>query len=90
MLKGKSMKSITIHNLDDLLDRGIREKARFYGLSLNKTIKKLLEDSLGISDRKHDNKTLFEDLFGVWSKEDLREFERKTKNFEKIDPGDWK
>lgn len=84
------MKSITIHGLDDPLDKLIREKARFYGLSLNKTIKKLLRDSLGISDRKRDNKQAFKDLFGVWSEKDLKEFEQSTKDFEKIDAEDWK
>lgn len=84
------MKSITIHGLDDPLDKLIRQKARDSGLSLNKTIKKLLRDSLGISDRKRDNKQLFKDLVGVWSKKDLKEFEQNTKDFEKIDAEDWK
>lgn len=83
------MKSITIHGLDDPLDKLIREKARLYGLSLNKTIKKLLRDSLGINNRKHDNKAQFKDLFGVWSQKDLKEFEQNTKDFEKIDAEDW-
>jgi len=33
------MKSITIHNLDDPLDRLLQERARSQGMSLNKTIK---------------------------------------------------
>ena len=36
------MKSITIHELDDDLDALIRVRARREGLSLDKTIKKLL------------------------------------------------
>jgi len=45
------MKSITIHGLDGPLDTLIREKARKQQLSLNKTIKLLLEESLGLTGR---------------------------------------
>lgn len=41
------MKSITIHGMDDEMDRQIREKAAAEGKSLNKTIKGLLEQALG-------------------------------------------
>lgn len=84
------MKSITIHNLDDPLNKLVRKKARLYNLSLNKTIKKLLRESLGIREEKRDNKAQFKNLFGVWSQKDLKEFERSTKDFEKIDAEDWK
>jgi len=35
------MKSITIHGLDEGLDKSIRDKARERGLSINKTLKEL-------------------------------------------------
>ena len=38
------MKSITIHGLDDEMDEQIRNRAGAAGLSLNKTIKLLLQD----------------------------------------------
>lgn len=84
------MKSITVHGLDETLDSFIRERAKRQGTSLNKTIKKLLRDSLGISEKKSDNRAQFKDLFGVWSQKDLKEFERNTMDFEKIDSEDWK
>lgn len=43
------MKSITIHNVDDPLDRLLQERAKSQGMSLNKTIKFLLAESLGIT-----------------------------------------
>jgi len=84
------MKSITIHGLDDELDHLIRSIANEEGLSLNKTIKKLLRSALGLETRgklaRHDE---FQDLFGVWSKSEFRKFQEKTADFSKIDPADW-
>jgi hypothetical protein len=31
----------------------------------------------------------FIDIFGAWSEEEACEFDRKTDDFEKIDPEDW-
>lgn len=80
------MKSITIHGLDDALDRLIQEKADQEGASLNKTIKKLLQQSLGLSKQpqKHD----FSAFCGIWSKKEYEEFERSIKDFERIDRED--
>ncbi len=76
------MKSITMHNIDELMDKIIREKAASEGLSLNKTIKSLLEKSLGIQPGKeHDRKKDFLDLFGIWSESEAKEFNRSLKEF---------
>ncbi len=84
------MKSITIHELDDDLDALIRDRARREGISLDKTIKKLLEESLGIKPKDEDNrKEEFLDIFGAWSEEEACEFDRITRDFEKIDPEVW-
>jgi hypothetical protein len=84
------MKSITIHGLDDMLDKQIRQNAKNQGISLNKAIKKLLEKALGINqNKKIDHKEEFMDLFGTWSEEDLKEFNTATSDFRKIDPGIW-
>jgi hypothetical protein len=85
------MKSITIHGLDDVLDKRIREKAKSQGLSLNKTIKKLLEKSLGLNQKKKkDHREEFMELFGVWSENDLKEFNNAVSEFDQVEPGDWK
>lgn len=84
------MKSITIHDLREPLNSLIRKKSKNEGLSLNKTIKKLLEESLGINPPKEfDHKNDFVEFLGVWSDRDVEEFSRATADFEKIDPGDW-
>lgn len=84
------MKSITIHGLSDELDHLIREKASKQNTSLNKTIKQLLEDSLGINKEKRiDYREDFKDLCGVWTKEDAIDFEAATREFNQVDQGDW-
>lgn len=82
------MKSITIHGMDDELDRLIRERAADDGKSLNKTIKSLLEEALGVRPTR-DHREEFMDLFGSWSTEDLRQFEQATEDLRQVDPGDW-
>lgn len=84
------MKSITIHALDDDLAEGIEKKAREEGLSLNKTIKQLLRESLGLMPNQvRDRREEFSDLFGCWSKEEAEEFETAVQDFERIDAQDW-
>ena len=87
---GDEMKSLTIHGVEKPLADLIRAKADSEGLSINKTIKKLLEEYLGVKpqpDRKnlHD----FKDFCGLWTKDDLDEFEKKTSDMRKIDDADW-
>lgn len=77
------MKSITIHGIDDEMDRQIKEKAAAEG----KSLKGLLEQALrGRRSRREE----FADLFGRWSAEELTEFERATKDLSQFDPRDWK
>ena len=84
------MKSITIHNLEDPLDRLLQERARNQGMSLNKTIKSLLAESLGIRPKKTaGHKDEFMDLFGSWSAADARSFRQTVKDFQKIAAEDW-
>jgi len=83
------MASITIHGLEDPLDSLIREKARRQGISLNKVIKQLLAESLGLSQKNNTPENDFADFSGVWSPEDLEEFIGNTEALSHIDPRDW-
>jgi len=84
------MKSITIHGLEDPLDARIRKKASQQGLSLNKTIKKLLSESLGLEpSHPRDNIETFADLCGVWTREEAAAFNQSTEDFTKVDLEDW-
>jgi hypothetical protein len=85
------MKSITIHQLDYTVTRMIESRAKSAGQSLNKTVKALLEQSLGIrppEDHRHTDD--FAEFLGVWDDSDLQEFERRVAMLRSVDEGDWR
>ena len=87
---GGIMKSITIHGIDKPVYELLKSKALSDGLSMNKTIKMLLEKSLGVRPRdKNTNRGEFEKFCGIWSKADVNGFEKRTKALREIDHGDW-
>jgi hypothetical protein len=88
---GGKMKSITIHGVDGPLAEMIKSKAQSEGLSVNQTIKKILESALGVKPRRDDIKRGdFEEFCGIWKEADLAEFKVHTKALSKVDPGDWR
>jgi hypothetical protein len=85
------MKAITIHGLDEPLVSLLEARAKAEGLSLNKTVKILLEKALGIKPREpHGHRRDFEMFRGRWTSSDLSEFEKATAELERVDPEDWK
>ena len=84
------MKSITIHKIDAPLYGIIKSKALSEGMSINKTVKKILEESLGVRPKPRGAfRNDFEEFCGVWSDTELAEFDERTEDFQKIDPEDW-
>jgi len=84
------MKSISIHGLDDVLDEKIKEKALRQGTSLNKTIKRLLEEAIGLKPKDtEERRQEYADLFGLWSAKDLKDFNESIRDFDQIDEKDW-
>jgi hypothetical protein len=84
------MASITIHSLDDSVAALIRAKARAEGTSLNQVIKRLLDEALGVRRPKGKHTKDFEKYCGVWTKAQVAEFDKTAKEFEQVDPGDWR
>jgi len=82
------MKSITVHGIDDILDKKISEKSKEYKLSQNKTVKKLLENSLSTNETENKRQE-FLTLFGKWTIQDKEEFEKQIEDLEKIHESDW-
>ncbi len=85
------MKSITIHGIDDITSQQLQIVAEKLGLSLNKTIKRIIQEALGIkpaeiSSRRSD----FEEFCGIWSEDDLQEFTDIIKPLRQVNPEDWK
>lgn len=65
-------------------------KARRQGISLNKAIKQLLAESLGLAQSNSSHAGDFADLSGVWSAEDIQEFNNTTQELSDINLSDWK
>jgi hypothetical protein len=85
------MKAITIHGLDEPLVTLLEARAKAEGLSLNKTIKILLEKALGVKPRDPDgHRRDFEIFRSKWTSSDLSEFEKASADFERVEPEDWK
>ncbi|MCI5149667.1 MAG: hypothetical protein D3916_09815 [Candidatus Electrothrix sp. MAN1_4] len=83
------MKSITIHDIDNDLFRKISEKSKKYGLSQNRTVKFILQNTL-LSDKKAAKREMFSDLFGKWTKAEKMEFDKNIKDLEEVNESDWK
>jgi hypothetical protein len=69
----------------------IEAQAKSAGQSLNKTVKALLEQSLGMrppDDRHHADD--FAEFLGVWKNSDLKEFERCTAAIRSVEDEDWR
>jgi hypothetical protein len=82
------MKSITIHGIDNDLDKKILEKSKEYGLSQNRTVKFILQNSL-LSDRKASKKEEFSDLFGKWTTKEKEDFDKRIIDLETVNDTDW-
>jgi hypothetical protein len=85
------MKSITIHGLDDAVARLIGERAKAERRSLNRTIKSLLEEALGVRPRdtaRHAKD--FAEFLGVWSKSDAAAFDHATADLRRVEPEEWR
>jgi hypothetical protein len=69
----------------------IKSKAKAEGLSINQTIKKTLESSLGVRPRKEgSSRGDFEEFCGIWTEADLAEFKENTKVLRKVESEDWR
>lgn len=84
------MSTITMHGVDEVVDREIREIARSERTSINRATQALLRRALGLETRTVDHRAEFQDVFGKWSKADLTAFEAATGDFSKVEAGDWK
>jgi hypothetical protein len=84
------MKSMTVHGIDERTEKLVKKRAKSEGTSVNKVMKGLLAEALGIDKNKQDNREEFLDLFGVWTEEEGKQFFEAIKDLETIHPEDWK
>jgi hypothetical protein len=84
------MSTITLR-LDPIIDTQIRSQAKTKGTSPSQVINQLLKQALKTVTTKRQLK--YRDLAefcGTWTEEEYQEFKQATKDFERIDPEDWK
>lgn len=85
------MKSLTIHGVDDQLAARLEQVAEAGGTSMNRTIKRLLEEALGMKPKPQGhNREQFEAFLGVWSAKSAEEFRAATADLAAVDDGDWR
>ena len=84
------MKTISIHGIDEEMEKMIRERAKTEGRSVNKVVKELIGRSLGVGDSKKDKRQEFADLCGIWSKDEAERFLEAVADLEKADKEDWR
>jgi hypothetical protein len=69
----------------------LKQEAEKQNISVNLLILKLIENGIGISHvMKRPTHHDLDKLAGTWSAKDVKEFEKNTKDFEKIDEDLWK
>lgn len=87
------MKAVTLRNIPPDLAKLVRKKAREKGVSINKAVISLLEESMGISSKKNGKKPLYHDLdklAGSWTEEEARDFDKALASQRIIDPELWR
>ena len=85
------MSQITIRNLDPLVEKIIRQKAKNGHESLSETVNLLLKQAIGLdSSTGKKKKRNLQHLAGSWSNEAADEFEKAQIPFNVIDDELWK
>ncbi len=88
---GCNVKSITIHKVDEHLAKRIEREAEETGTSVSRTVKRLLEEALGMKPRRlGPNREQFEAFFDVWSDDDLERFSSSISDMERVDEEEWR
>ena len=85
------MKNLHLRKIDDDLMFRLKQTADAQKISVNSLILSLLRYGLGLTQKR--KLPIYNDLdpfIGTWNKEDLKEFQKNTVDFEKIDKDLWK
>jgi hypothetical protein len=86
---GTDMKSISVHGIDEKMEKIIDERAKKEGKSVNRIVKELIAKALGIGDKPQDHRAEFAELCGVWTEAEAAEFMELIADFETVDAKDW-
>ena len=81
--------AITLRNIPPDTARRIAEKATADGISLNKAVLRLLDESAGSSHSVKKERTDFSKFGGTWDAEEADAFDRYLAESRQIDQSDW-
>lgn len=84
------MKALTLRHLTPELTRAIERKAHEAGTSLSRAVVALLEQATGLSKKRRGKHTDLDHLFGTWSAEEAKAFNKALARQRRIDPELWK
>ena len=85
-----AMNAITLRNIPREVRDAIERRAREEGLSFNRTVLRMLEESLGLrSERPRVPHQDLDHLAGTWSSEEADEFDAALSEQRRVDPGLW-
>jgi plasmid stability protein len=84
------MKSITVHGVSEEAAELLRQRAKNEGRSVNKVMKELIDQSLGLGSGKTDNRAAFMEFCGVWTEEEAKAFLDAVADLEQVDEADWR
>jgi hypothetical protein len=84
------MKTITLRKIPPKLAKVIRRKAESKGVSINKAVIGLLEESLGTKAKKKASYHDLDRLAGSWTREEAAVFEDALSRQRAIDEDLWK
>ena len=82
------MNTMTIRNVSPEVAAALDEEKRRRGLSLNRTVLALIEESLGTSGNTRS--TGLHRLAGTWNEEEFRQFEDTVAPFAEVDTELWR
>lgn len=82
------MNTMTIRNVSPEVAAALNEEKRRRGLSLNRTVLALIEESLGANGNVRSNG--LHRLAGTWDEEEFRQFEDAVAPFAEVDTELWR
>jgi hypothetical protein len=88
-MEAAMIKQMTLRQVPDVLEKGIRARARKTGRSLNRATLELIEEALGVRPAEQKRRDLAP-FAGEWSREEREAFDRSLAVFERIDEETWK
>ncbi|HYX23762.1 MAG TPA: hypothetical protein VFC23_06380 [Thermoanaerobaculia bacterium] len=83
------MTAITLRNIPPKLQEVIRQRASTDGLSLNKTVLRMLEEAAGQTASGRELHDDLDQLAGTWSTEEAAAFEAALAEQRRVDPELW-